>query len=110
MGCWWDIAGQPVITWGRFLLATALALLAMLVITTQVVAWAFDQHQALGEAVVCASCAAVGLLHRAEQLLFELVSGRLVEVVVGEREPTDRHAQMARRIGDRLEQFLPGFG
>lgn len=51
MGCWWDIAGQPVITWGRFLLATALALLAMLVITTQVVAWAFDQHQALGEAV-----------------------------------------------------------
>ena len=40
-----------MIAWGRFLLTTALALLGMLAIATQVVAWVFDQHLALGEAV-----------------------------------------------------------
>jgi hypothetical protein len=40
-----------MIAWGRFLPTTALALLAMLAVATQVVAWAFDQHDALGEAV-----------------------------------------------------------
>jgi hypothetical protein len=40
-----------VIAWGRFLLTTALALIGMLAVATQVVAWVFDQHDALGEAV-----------------------------------------------------------
>lgn len=38
-------------TWGRFLLTMALALLGMLAVATQVVAWVFNQHPALGEAV-----------------------------------------------------------
>lgn len=40
-----------MIAWGRTLLAAALALLVMLAIATQLVAWVFDQHRALGEAV-----------------------------------------------------------
>lgn len=41
-----------MIAWGRSVLATVLALLLMLAMATQLVAWVFDQHQALGEAVV----------------------------------------------------------
>lgn len=40
-----------MIAWARFLLATALALIGMLAVATQVVAWVFDHHPALGEAV-----------------------------------------------------------
>lgn len=40
-----------MIAWVRSLLVMATALLAMLAIATQVVAWAFNQHEALGEAV-----------------------------------------------------------
>lgn len=40
-----------MIAWGRFLVTTAFALIAMLAVATQVVAWVFDQHPALGEAV-----------------------------------------------------------
>jgi hypothetical protein len=40
-----------MIAWGRFVLATALALLGMLALATQLVAWVFDQQDALGEAV-----------------------------------------------------------
>lgn len=41
-----------MMAWGRTLLTTALAPLLMLAIATQLVAWVFDQHRALGEAVV----------------------------------------------------------
>jgi hypothetical protein len=41
-----------VIAWGRTLLTTALALFGMLALATQFVAWVFDQHRALGEAVM----------------------------------------------------------
>lgn len=40
-----------MISWGRTLLTTTLALLLMLAVATQLVAWVFDQHAALGEAV-----------------------------------------------------------
>ena len=37
--------------WGRFLAATALALVLMFSAVTQFVAWMFDQHPALGDPV-----------------------------------------------------------
>src|SRR4051794_15511695 len=66
------------------------------------------QAGALREAGVGALRAPVRRLHRAEELLLESVGGVLVELVVRHAERGQRRAELADRLGERVEHFLPG--
>ncbi len=63
---------------------------------------------ALGEARVRALGAAVGQLDGPEQRLLEPVAGLLVQRLVGGAERGERDRQPVDRLGDLVEQLLPG--
>ena len=54
--------------------------------------------------------APVGELHGPEQLLLERVGRGLVEQFVGTAERCERDGDLVDRLGDRVEQLLPGLG
>ena len=67
------------------------------------------QAVARGERGVRALRAAVGGLDAPEELLLELVRAALVEQLVGGAERRERHRDVVDRLGDVVEQVLPGF-
>ncbi|HEV2769323.1 MAG TPA: hypothetical protein VGV40_03980 [Solirubrobacteraceae bacterium] len=61
-----------------------------------------------GELGVGALGPAQGDLHRAEQVLLQLVGVVLVELLVGVAQGRERNTELVDRLGDGVEQLLPG--
>ena len=55
-------------------------------------------------------CATVGALHGTKQLLLDAIGVSFVQQLVGLGERRQRRAQRIRRLGNRVEQLLPGVG
>ena len=64
---------------------------------------------AAGELRVRTPCPAVGELHRAEQLLLQLVRAGHVELLVRGTERGEREPDLVRRLREGVEHLLPCF-